>query len=457
MSSAATVSRANQDLASAVREAEERYASANPLSAAQLGKAARAMPGGNTRTTIHFSPFPLCMAKGEGARLVDLDGHSYADFVNEYTAGLFGHSNQIIVRAIEAAAKDGIVLGAPNKYEALLAAEVTRRFPSMERVRFCNSGTEGNLLALSTARAVTGRSKIMAFEGAYHGSLLYFGRGGSPLTVPFPAVVSVYNDPERARADIRAHAESLAAVIVEPMQGSAGAIAGEAAFLETLRAACDEAGVLLIFDEVMTSRLSPAGAQGLYGIRPDLTTLGKYLAGGLTIGAFGGREGLMARFDPSAPGAFPHGGTFNNNVLAMAAGHAALSQVLTAASQEAMNKRGDRLRDRLNAIAGAHGLPLQVTGIGSIFGIHFHRGPIRNTGDLERGEAGREEPIRQLKTLFHLDMLAAGQYLSRRLLGNLSLETSEADVDGFCDAVEEFLASRGGLIRGAVEAVPAQG
>ena len=445
-------SRPNQDLASAVREAEERYVLANPRSAAQFAKAAQAMPGGNTRTTVHFSPFPLCMAEGSGARLTDLDGHVYADFVNEYTAGLFGHSNPVILAAIEAAAREGIVLGAPNKHEALLAAEVTRRFPSMERVRFCNSGTEANLLALSTARAVTGRPKVLVFEGAYHGSLLYFSHGASPLNAPFPVMTSVYNDARRARADIRAHAADLAAVIVEPMQGGAGAIAGERGFLEALREACAEAGALLIFDEVMTSRLSPAGAQGLTGIRPDLTTLGKYLAGGLTIGAFGGREKLMARFDPGAADAFPHGGTFNNNVLAMAAGHAALSKVLTADALEAMNRRGDRLRDRLNAMGRDHELPMQVTGVGSIFAIHFHRGPIRNVEDLARGEAGREADIRQLKALFHLDMLAAGQYLSRRLLCNLSLETSEADLDGLCEAIGEFLASRGALIH---EAAPA--
>jgi len=442
--------RANQDLSSAVREAEERYVRANPLSAERYAAAARAMPGGNTRTTIYFSPFPLCMAKGEGARLIDVDGHVYADFVNEYTAGVFGHSNPIILAAIQEAAKDGIVLGAPNRYEALLAAEVTRRFASMERVRFCNSGTEANLLALSTARAVTGRPKIMVFDGAYHGSLLYFNHGGSPLNMPFQVVTSVYNDAERARADIRANAASLAAVIVEPMQGGAGGLRGERSFLEAVREACSKAGILLIFDEVMTSRLSPAGLQGLYGIRPDLTTLGKYLAGGLTIGAFGGREDLMARFDPAAPNAFPHGGTFNNNVLAMAAGHAALSKVLTPEAVEAMNRRGDRLRDRLNEMARAHDLPMQVTGVGSIFGIHFHRGPIRNAGDLDRGEAGREAAIGQLKTLFHLDMLAAGQYLSRRILGNLSLQTSEADLDGLCSAIEEFLVSRGSLIRETV-------
>jgi glutamate-1-semialdehyde 2,1-aminomutase len=452
MPAVTTAARANQDLSSAVREAEDRYVRANPQSAERYAAAARAMPGGNTRTTIYFSPFPLCMAKGDGARLIDVDGHVYADFVNEYTAGVFGHSNPIILAAIQAAAQDGIVLGAPNKHEALLAAEVTRRFVSMERVRFCNSGTEANLLALSTARAVTGRPKIMVFEGAYHGSLLYFSHGGSPLNMPFPVVTSVYNDVVRARGDIRTHAASLAAVIVEPMQGGAGAIPGERSFLEALREACTESGVLLIFDEVMTSRLSPAGVQGLYGIRPDMTTLGKYLAGGLTIGAFGGREDIMARFDPAAPNAFPHGGTFNNNVLAMAAGHAALAKVLTPEAVAAMNRRGDRLRERLNEMARAHDLPMQVTGVGSIFGIHFHRGPIRNADDLDRGEAGREAAIRELKTLFHLDMLAAGQYLSRRILGNLSLETTDADLDGLCSAVEEFLVSRGGLIR---EAVPA--
>ena len=226
----ATAARITQDLASALREAEERYVKANPESSARLAEAARAMPGGNTRTTIHFSPFPLCMAKGEGGHLIDVDGHVYADFVNEYTAGIFGHSNPVILAAIRDAAANGIVLGAPNRYEAPLAAEVTRRFVSMDRVRFCNSGTEANLLALSTARAVTGRPKIMVFEGAYHGRLLYFSHGGSPLNMPFRVVTSTHNDLKRACADIREHADSLAAVIVEPLQGGAGAIPGERSY-----------------------------------------------------------------------------------------------------------------------------------------------------------------------------------------------------------------------------------
>jgi glutamate-1-semialdehyde 2,1-aminomutase len=159
----------------------------------------------------------------------------------------------------------------------------------------------------------------------------------------------------------------------------------------------------------------------------------------------------MARFDPSRADAYPHGGTFNNNVIAMAAGHAALTSVLTADAQNHMNALGDRLRARLNELARKHKVPMQATGLGSIFGIHFHVGPIRNAGDLDRGEHGREQAIGDLKKLFHLDMLAAGQYISRRIMGNLSTETSDAEADAFCQTVEEFLVNRGELVRAAVQ------
>jgi glutamate-1-semialdehyde 2,1-aminomutase len=187
------------------------------------------------------------------------------------------------------------------------------------------------------------------------------------------------------------------------------------------------------------------------GVKPDLMTLGKYIGGGITIGAFGGRAEIMARFDPSRADAFPHGGTFNNNVIAMVAGHAALTGVLTAERQGRMNALGDALRARLNELARKHGVPMQTTGLGSIFGIHFHSGPIRNAGDLDRGEHGREQAVSDLKKLFHLDMLAAGQYISRRIMGNLSIETSDAEADTFCQAVEEFLVNRGDVVRAAIQ------
>src|SRR5690606_17133440 len=204
------------------------------------------LPGGNTRTTVHFSPFPLYMASGKGSKLTDVDGHIYADFINEYTAGVFGHSNAVVADAVRQALAGGINLGAPTRHERLLAEEVQRRFPAMELLRFCNSGTEANLLALATARAFTGREAVMIFDGAYHGSILYFGHGGSPLNMKFEWIVSEYNDLARATADIAKHAAKLAAVIVEPMQGGAGALAGDPAFLQGLRKACDAHKVLLV-------------------------------------------------------------------------------------------------------------------------------------------------------------------------------------------------------------------
>jgi len=437
----------NQHLDSAVAEAEQRYLSANPGSA-KLSQSARAsLPGGNTRTTLHYGPFPLYIRSAKGARVTDVDGHTYVDFINEHTAGVFGHTEPVIQAAIKQAIDDGLTLGAPNVYEHDLAAAIIARFPSMARLRFCNSGTEANLLALATARAVTGKPAVMIFDGAYHGSLLYFSHGGSPLNMPIPFIESRYNDIATACRDIAENSAKLAAVILEPMQGGAGAIPGEPDFLTAVREACTKHDVLLVFDEVMTSRLSPGGLQGKFGIEPDLTSLGKYVGGGMTIGAFGGRADIMDRFNPDRPDAFPHGGTFNNNVLAMAAGHAGLTKVLTSAALARMNALGDRLRDRANALAEKHDLALQATGVGSIFGLHFHRGPIRNSQDLDTGEKGRERDIAALKKLFQLDMFQRGLYVTRRILGNLSLANSEGDVDLFIEMLEEFLVIRGTLIR----------
>jgi glutamate-1-semialdehyde 2,1-aminomutase len=405
------------------------------------------MPGGNTRTTLHYGPFPLAMQGGRGSHLTDVDGHSYVDFVNEHTAGLFGHSDPVIGEALHRAIDGGFVLGAPNPFEHRLAEALVRRFAAIERVRFCNSGTEANLLALAAARAFTGREAVLVFHGAYHGSLLYFGHGASPLNMPFPVVLSTFNDADRAVADIDAHAGRLAAVLVEPMQGSAGALPAEPGFLEALREACTRHGIVLILDEVMTSRLGPGGVQGRLGLVPDMTTLGKYVGGGMTIGAFGGRADIMGRFDPGRAGAWSHGGTFNNNILAMAAGVAALEQVLTAAAVEALNARGDRLRQALAGLAGRHGLPVVVTGMGSIFGFHFHRGPARNEAELDAFARGRGPALDALKTLFQLDLFAMGQHVTRRILGNLSLANSDAEVDGLVACIDEFLSSRGALIR----------
>src|SRR6201987_273964 len=231
-----TAARRNRTLDDALAEARAAYVARRPKSKTQHEAARTVMPGGNTRTVLYYGPFPICAAKGEGAWLTDIDGHRYLNLLGEYTAGIYGHSHPVIRAAIDAALDGGINYGAHNRMEAELAAIVCARFPAIELVRFTNSGTEANLMALSTARHATGRSKIMVFNGGYHGGLLYFGGGGVPINAPFPFVLARYTDSDGPRATIRREAGDLAAILVEPMMGSAGCIPADREFLAMLRA-----------------------------------------------------------------------------------------------------------------------------------------------------------------------------------------------------------------------------
>jgi glutamate-1-semialdehyde 2,1-aminomutase len=423
--------RAVRDLAARLADAEARYVAANPESHRLHRERGRFMPGGNTRTTIHQPPFPLTIVHGDGARLIDADGHEYVDFLGEYTAGLYGHSNAVIVDAIRSALADGFVFGAPNRHEGLLAEAICERFSSIELVRFCNSGTEANLVALSLCLAVTRRAGVLVFGGAYHGGILLFADGISPLNPPYEWVVGEYNDADAAGRLVEEHARELAAVMVEPLQGAAGVIPADPTFLRALREATTAHGVLLVFDEVMTARLSRGGMQELLEIKPDLTTLAKFIGGGLPFGAFGGRADLMRRFDPSQPDALQHGGTFNNDVLTMAAGAAGLTQVLADSELLRLNELGDRLRERLNAFAAERGLSFCATGYGSLVGLHLTSGPVRNERDVPEAK--------ELRGLLHLHMLERGFSYGRRGFIALSLPLDHADIEGFAAAVEEFL------------------
>ncbi len=433
----ATATRTNSDIASAVADARDRYVARRPRSQALHAEARTVMPGGNTRTVLSYGPFPTAMARGEDCRLWDVDGHAYLDLCGEYTAGLFGHSEPRIRRAIEAALLNGLNLAAVGEPEVALARLICGRFPSIELVRFTNSGTEGNLMALTTARAFTGRGTVLAFRGGYHGGVLTFPVSGpSKATLPLPVVMADYNDPAGAVAAARAHAADLAAIIVEPMLGSGGCIPGHPAFLAALREVASETGALLIFDEVMTSRSSAGGAQARLGITPDLTTLGKYMAGGMSFGAFGGRADVMDLFANT----LPHAGTFNNNVLSMAAGGVALGEIFTADAAESLFERGEALRSALNAACAAAGVPMHFTGIGSLASPHFRPGPL----DRPYVPTPEEEGLREL---FFFDMLEAGLYLARRGMVALSLPLSPADLDRFVATVAEFAEARVPLLR----------
>jgi glutamate-1-semialdehyde 2,1-aminomutase len=436
-----TTSAANIDIDAALAEAIELYRTRSPHSLARHLEACAAMPGGNTRTVIHVDPFPLAIRHGEGARLIDLDGHEYVDFLSEFTAGLYGHSHPLIRAAIIEALDEGLNFGAHNRIEAQFAAAICARFPGIELVRFTNSGTEANLMAVAAARAITGRPKILVFDGGYHGGVFYFRDGGSPINAPFDYLIGRYNDLAAVQALVMPHRDALAAILVEPMLGSGGCIPAEPGFLAGLRALADETGALLIFDEVMTSRLAPGGLQEVHGILPDLTSLGKYVGGGMSFGAFGGRADVMAHFDPRRPDAFPHAGTFNNNMLTMKAGLTGLTRIYTPEAARSLNASGDRLRERLNAVARRRGLAMQFTGLGSMMAVHMTDRPIRTSADAASGHA-------QLRDLFYFDMLARGVWIAKRGMIALSIALDDEDCDRFVAAVEEFAETRAPLFAG---------
>ena len=428
----------NATIAEALADAKRDYTARNPASLARQRAAADAMPGGNTRTVLYYDPFPLGFARGEGARLFDVDGHEYVDLLGEYTAGIAGHSHPAARRAVIAALDGGISLGGHNTLEPKFSALVKARFPAMELLRFTNSGTEANLLAISTAVATSGKRGVMVFKGGYHGAVFTFS-GGANINAPFDYVLAGYNDTAGTRALIADNAEKLAAVILEPMLGGGGCIPATPEFLAMLREETAKRGITLIFDEVMTSRLAVHGLGEARGIRPDLMTLGKYVGGGMSFGAFGGKEALMARFDPSREGALPHAGTFNNNVLTMSAGIAALTEIYTEEAAKTLNARGEKLRARLNESAKRSGAAVQWTGIGSMMAFHPVAGEITTPEQSNAGEA-------RIRELLFFDLLRAGFWIARRGMIAMSLPLTDAGLDAFAAAFDEFLSVRRPLL-----------
>ncbi|KAK3716154.1 hypothetical protein LTR37_006599 [Vermiconidia calcicola] len=386
------------------------------------------------------------MESAESSRLKDVDGHDYVDLLGEYTAGLYGHSEPIIINAITEAAKKGLSFGSQHEGESVLAALVKQRFPSIDLLRFTNSGTEATLMAISAAKAYTGKKKVLVFDGAYHGGAFTFKGGkSSPVNAPHEYLIAKFNDLDSVEALLQGNgnAGQVACILVEPMIGSGGAILGERGFLEGLRKAATASDAVLIFDEVMTSRMHEGGgiqSQFPSDLRPDITTLGKYIGGGMSFGAFGGKRAIMELFDPRNPNALSHAGTFNNNVLTMSAGRAGLEKVFTPRRAAQLHDRGEALRRTLQRLS--HGTLMKVTGYGSIMCFHFTQTKledIRSPGDLSDDD-------KALGGVFHLFMLANGYYIARRGFVALSLALQEDELEAFARTVQNFLQNHSQLL-----------
>lgn len=418
-------------------------------------RALASLPGGNTRSTVFMQPYPIYAARGEGCRVWDVDGNEYIDCINNFTSLIHGHAHPVLVEAARQQLALGSAFGLPTASEIDLAELLASRLPSVDQVRFANSGTEAVMMALKAARAFTGRPKIAKCEGAYHGSYDYaevsldpkpgeWGRNapvsvayakGTPDNVLADVVTIPFNDAEAAVSLIREHGRELACVLVDPMPNRAGLAPADNSYLEALRRVTREIGALLIFDEVITFRLGYAGAQGLWGIDPDLTTLGKIMGGGFPVGAVAGGEDFMAVFDPRhGKPALPHGGTFSANPVTMRAGLAAM-ELLDDAAFAKLDALGETVRVGIDEAFRKTGVPGGTVGLGSLLKIHFADRPIRDyrSAYLTEHEAKRQAIFS--RGLLNRGVLAAGYGLMA-----LSTPMTEADAEAIIKAVAGALA-----------------
>jgi glutamate-1-semialdehyde 2,1-aminomutase len=437
-----------------VDKEEHEYAGKTDRSRALYEEALAVMPGGNSRTTTFFDPYPFYIQRGQGAYVEDADGTMRLDFNGNYTSLILGHAPPDVVKAAQEAAAQGLSFPGPTEAEIRLAEALTRRIPSVERIRFTNSGTEATMNAVRLARAFTGRPRIAKFEGAFHGTHDWVmvsvtpdpkaaGSRKRPKPIPWSAglppavakhvVVLPWNDADACEAILAKEGATLAAVLVDPLLGIGGIVPPAEGFLPRLRAATERHGILLIFDEVISFRVASGGAQERFGIAPDLTTLGKIIGGGLPIGAFGGRRDIMDFYDPRRGGArISQGGTFNANPVTMAAGLATLN-ALTAEAYERLDALGERLRGGVTRLLDATRRKGQVTGVGSLFCLHWTSAPITDYRSTRPKDT--EAPLRVF-----LGLLNEGILLSQRGMGAISLAMTEEDTDRFVNALARVLA-----------------
>jgi glutamate-1-semialdehyde 2,1-aminomutase len=396
----------------------------------------RSIPGANTRSLAFYPPYPLAISSGSGCRVRDADGNEFIDFLNNYTASVHGHAVPAVNEAMMQQAALGTVFPAPAELQAELAERIIERVSSVEKLRFANSGTEAVMMAVRGARAFTGREKIVKAEGGYDGMWeqvpMSWPDDSDPYRAAMPEGVRKlvrmvdFNDVGQLEAAMEEEGDRVAAILLEPVTGT-GVFEGTAEYFAVARRLADEHGSLLICDEVITLRLAFGGFQEILGVRPDLTTMGKIIGGGLPVGAFGGRSDVMSIFDPSATHHLHHSGTFNGNLMTMAAGCVTLD-LLTPSEIARINTLGERLAGGLRRLlAGRPDLQGVVNDCGSLVHVNFGtEGEIRNYSDLNL-----DSPV---VSKFHLSAIDEGLYFAPRCFMNTSTAMDEQVVDDALDA-----------------------
>lgn len=392
------------------------------------------MPGGVSSPVRAFEPYPTFIQRANGSRLYDVDGNELIDYCMGFGPHILGHAHPAVVKAVQRQAERGTLYGAPTELELQMAETVRRYFPSMEMMRFVSSGTEATMHAVRLARGFTGRKLIVKMEGGFHGAhdsvLVKAGSGAATHSAPDSAgvpeeaasntLLAPYNDVEAIEALLSSNRGRVAALIMEPVLGNIGPVLPDEGYLAQLREVTEKHGTLLIFDEVITGfRLSMGGAQARFGVRPDITTLGKVLGGGLPIGAFGAKVEIMEKVSPLGP--VYQAGTFAGNPMSMAAGLAALKE-LGSIGHEGLEHKGQVMRSQLAELLREHRMPFQVAGIGSMFQMFMIDRPVRDHRDAMAADA------KKFMRLFHA-LLERGIYIPPSQYETCFLSTAHSDED----------------------------
>lgn len=428
------------------------YQQRTPGSLAHHARAEQYLPGGDTRWSTFYAPYPTYMIQGEGCTLQDADGNRYIDYVNNYTSLVHGHAHPAVVAAATRATQASPIFGAPSPDQYQLAGLICKRMPAVDLLRYANSGTEATMMAMRAARAFTGKQLILKVDGGYHGSHDFAevnispspnpeglpdahveGRG-VPQVVLDGILVARFNDLATTEELLEQHRGQVAAIIVEPVPNTAGIIPAQPGYLKGLRSLADRYGALLIFDEIVTFRLSTGGSQLLESVSPDLTALGKIIGGGFAIGAFGGRREIMERFHPAHPQFIKHSGTFNGHNVTMAAGLAAL-QHFNQPEIDHINHLGQRLKTGIDAAFEGQGIQGHASHAGSLLYVQWTHKPIRTPLDVVTWKKSAAE----LPRLLHLALLNRGVFAANRGLMNISTPMTEAIIDQTVSALEDAL------------------